>query len=239
MPPFDVVLLEREIGHHFRDRELLKRALTHRSWAYENAPNRNDEKEIRKLHNESLEFIGDAVLNLAIVELLYYKFPESSEGELTLMKHFLVSASVIAKIAQKMRLGDYLIVGRGEEKTGGRKKKTLLADSFEALVGAVFLDAGYVKAKSFIERVFADEIKEITPESALDYKTLLQEILQAQKKEAPRYRVIERVGPPHKPTFFVEVEWEGGKAVGKGASIKQAETLAASSALEKIKSKTT
>ncbi|GIU81706.1 MAG: ribonuclease III [Acidobacteria bacterium] len=235
MPSSDLVILEREIGHQFRDRELLKRALTHRSWAYENAPTREDENKIRKLHNESLEFVGDAVLNLAIVEILYHKFPECSEGELTLMKHFLVSASTIAKVAQKIKLGDYIIIGRGEEKTGGRAKRTLLADSFEALTGAIFLDAGYIKAKSFVEKMFADELKEITPESALDYKTLLQEILQAQKKEAPRYRVIEKLGPPHKPTFFVEVEWDGGKAVGKGCSIKQAETAAASLALEKIR----
>jgi ribonuclease-3 len=235
MQSSDVILLEREIGHTFKNKELLRRALTHRSWAYENAENRNDEKEVRKIHNESLEFLGDAVLNLVIVDLLYRKFPEYSEGELTLMKHFLVSASTIAKIAQKINLGDYLIIGRGEENNGGRSKKTLLANSFEALVGAVFLDAGYIKARSCLERVFIDELKQITPEAASDYKTLLQELLQGQKRESPKYRVIEKLGPPHKPTFVVEVEWDKGKAIGKGSSIKQAETMAAGLALERIK----
>ncbi len=231
----DFVLIEKLLGHEFRDKELLKRALTHRSWVYENKTKELNEEQLRKSHNELLEFVGDAVLGLAIVEALYEKHSSATEGELTLMKHFLTSASVISKVAEKLKLGDHIRISRGEEKTGGRKKKNLLSDCFEAVVGAIFLDAGYVAARNFVRKTFAEDLSRVTPEASLDYKTILQEYLQAQKREAPEYRVVEMVGPPHKPTFYVEVRWDSGTALGKGSSKKQAEIMAAGAALEKLK----
>jgi len=238
MTGINLTSVEKILGHEFRDKELLRRALTHRSWAYENKPKSSAEVDIRKQHNELLEFLGDAVLGLSIVEALHEKYEDASEGELTLMKHYLTSASVIAKVAEKLKLGDYIRISRGEEKTGGRKKKSLLADCFEAVIGALFLDAGYITARNFVRKTFADELSKVTPEASLDYKTLLQEFLQAQKRDAPKYRIIEVLGPPHKPTFYVEVSWDTGKAVGKGSSRKKAEMMAANIALEKIKQET-
>ncbi|MCS6874670.1 MAG: ribonuclease III [Pyrinomonadaceae bacterium] len=231
----DLVLVEKLLGYTFQDKSLLKRALTHRSWVYEKFSKELSEEEIHKKHNENLEFIGDAVLGLAIVEALCEKHGDLSEGKLTLMKHFLTSASVIAKVAEKLNLGKHILISQGEEKTGGRSKKNLLADCFEAIVGAIFLDSGYVSARSFVRRAFIEELREVTPETCVDYKTLLQEVLQARKSEAPKYRVVETSGPAHKPTFYVEVSWDGGKAIGRGSSKKQAEMMAASLALEKIK----
>jgi ribonuclease III len=124
--------LEQLLGYGFQNVSLLERALTHRSWAYEKVPSGEEEK-VRSLQNESLEFVGDAVLGMAVVEYLYNKYPNATEGELTLMKHRLVSTDTLAKNAQKLNLGKYLRVGRGEEKTGGRRKQALLADTMEAV----------------------------------------------------------------------------------------------------------
>src|SRR5215213_10792410 len=167
--------LEQLLGYKFQNPELLQRALTHRSWAYENAPMTDNGDAARSLQNESLELVGDAVLGLAVVEQLYNKHTASSEGDLTLMKHRLVSTGTLATAAQRINLGDFLRVGKGEEKTGGRRKQALLADTFEAVLGAIFFDSGYIAARAFVQRVLADEIRSATPTSSLDYKTLLQE----------------------------------------------------------------
>lgn len=225
--------LENTLGYAFQDRALIERALTHRSWAHENST--ADKLEIRKLHNESMEFVGDSVLGAAVAEYLYRNNPDDSEGELTLMKHHLVSTATLAKLAEGLDLGSNLRVGKGEEKTGGRKKQALLADVFEAVVAAIFFDGGYAAAHDFVTRVFAEEFTQITPGSALDYKTLLQETLQSEKKSAPKYEVIDTEGPPHSRTFFVEVAWEGGAMRGQGSSIKAAEMMAAQTALEALK----
>lgn len=224
--------LEETIGYKFKDINTLERALTHRSWAHESST--ADKQEIRKLHNESLEFVGDSVLGAVVAEYLFKNNLNASEGELTLMKHHLVSTATLAKLAEGMGLGNFLRVGKGEEKTGGRKKQALLADAFEAVIAAVFFDGGYIKARSFVVRALADEFKQITPGSALDYKTLLQETLQAEKKLAPKYEVVDTEGPPHSRTFFVEVIWDGGKMRGQGPSIKSAEMMAAQTALDSI-----
>lgn len=225
--------LEQALGYKFRDIKLLEQALTHRSWAYENLLD-GDEKKIRNLQNEALEFVGDSVLGLAVVEQLYKRNPEMSEGELTLMKHHLVSMGTLAKTAKKLNLGKYMRIGRGEEKTGGRQKPALLSDAFEAIVAAIFFDSGYVQARGFINRVFAEEFRAATPTASLDYKTLLQETLQAEKRAAPVYTVVKTEGLPHNRTFFVEAVWEGGRVSGKGSSIKSAEMKAASLALKKL-----
>jgi len=228
--------LEKLLGYTFQNIALLERAVTHRSWAYEKLPFGEDE-EIRDLQNESLEFVGDSVLGLAVAEQLYLRNPKSSEGDLTLMKHYLVSTTTLAKISKKLGLGDFLRVGRGEEKTGGKHRQAILANTLEAVIAAIFFDTGYISARAFINRVFTDELRLATPKTSLDYKTLLQETLQSQKFSAPAYSVIKTEGPPHERTFVVEAKWENGKVRGKGTSIKTAEMAAAKSALKKLEKK--
>ncbi len=225
--------LEQLLGYQFQDLKLLERSLTHRSWAYEKIPFGDDE-EIRELQNESLEFVGDSVLGLAVAEQLYLKNPKLSEGDLTLMKHHLVSTETLAKIAVKLNLGEYIRVGRGEEKTGGRRKQALLADTLEAVISAIFFDSGYISARAFVNRIFVEEFRRATPKNSIDYKTLLQETLQAEKLTAPSYNVIKTTGPPHDRTFFVEAVWENGKVQGEGSSIKSAEMKAASIVLKEL-----
>jgi ribonuclease-3 len=227
--------LEHLLGYKYQNLALLERAVTHRSWAHEHLPDGGEEK-IRGLQNESLEFVGDSVLGLAIAEQLYLKNPTVSEGDLTLMKHHLVSTETLAKLAAKLELGEFMRVGRGEEKTGGRRKQALLADTLEAIIASVFFDGGYIQARNFVNRIFADELRSATPSSSIDYKTLLQETLQANKLSAPTYKVIKTEGPPHQRTFFVEAKWEGGAVSGQGNSIKQAEMQAANLALQELKS---
>lgn len=225
-----VARLESQIGHKFKDLALLERALTHRSWAFENMPGEPDEN-VREIENESMEFVGDSVLGLVIAEQLYNSHPKDNEGALTLMKHHLVSTATLARIADKMSLGEYVRVGRGEEKTGGRKKQALLANTLEAVIAAVFIDGGYTAARVFVSRIFADELRNATPKNSIDYKTMLQELLQSEKMTAPSYNVIETDGPPHDRTFSVEATWATGKAKGQGNSIKAAEMMAAEEAL--------
>lgn len=227
--------LESITGHRFADIALLERAITHRSWAYENMPGSTD-VEIHKAENESLEFVGDSVLGLVIAESLYNSHLGASEGDLTLMKHRLVSTASLATIAIRLDLGKYIRIGRGEEQTGGRKKQTVLANTLEAVIGAIFLDGGYAAVRVFIGRIFADELKNISARGSLDFKTLLQETLQAEKLAAPRYNVLRTEGPPHDREFFVEAVWETGRSTGNGRSIKSAEMVAAQNALEMLRS---
>lgn len=227
----ELALLEHKLGYKFNSLSLLERAVTHRSWAHEKLPD-GSEEDVRNLHNESFEFIGDSVLGLAVAEQLFAKHPNISEGGLTLMKHQLVSAETLARLAEDLGLGEFLRLGKGEEKTGGKKKHALLADMLEAIIGAVFLDSGYVTARSFIARIFLEDMRTATPKKATDFKTLLQETLQARKSAAPNYSVTSTDGPPHARTFHVEARWDTGVVSGSGSTIKQAEMEAASKALE-------
>ncbi len=229
----NLAAFEQLIGYKFQNLALLERAVTHRSWAYEKVFD-GDEEKIRSLQNEALEFVGDSVLGLVIAEQLYIRHPKSSEGDLTLMKHHLVSMGTLAKISANLGVGKFMRVGRGEEKTGGRRKQALLSDTLEAIIAAIFFDSGYISARAFVNRIFADELRQATPKTSLDYKTLLQETLQASKLAAPNYTVIETEGPPHKRIFVVEAVWINGKVIGKGSSIKAAEMQAASLALKKL-----
>ena len=223
--------LETVIGHTFRDPELLERALSHRSWAHESMPGANDES-IRAATNESFEFVGDSVLGLVIAEELFNKNPTLGEGDLTLMKHHLVSTATLADTARKLALGSHIKMGRGEAKTGGREKSAILADTLEAVIAAVFFDGGYIVARAFVKRIFADHLKAATPRGSLDYKTLLQETLQAKKLAAPTYALVRTEGQPHARTFFVEARWDDGSSEGTGRSIKSAEMMAAAEALK-------
>ena len=234
-PTPDLDLLETILDYKFKDRVLLERAITHRSWAHEKvAP--GDEHEARKLHNESLEFLGDSVLGLIVAHYLCGSYPIGTEGELSRMKHSLVSAPTLAKASQGLNLGEFLRFGRGEEKSGGRQKNALLADVFEAITGAIFMDGGLEAATGFVCYALRDELEGADPLTAAkaDYKTMLQERLQAERRAAPRYAVIETLGPPHQRIFHVEVSWDGGSIQGKGHSIKTAEAAAARAALEEM-----
>ena len=230
--PEKLTKLERRLGYTFRDAALLERALTHRSWAHEN---RADESENSRAEQyESLEFVGDSVLGLVIAEELYLSNPASNEGQLTLMKHRLVSTETLAKLAAGLDLGVFLRMGKGEEKTGGRGKSALLADALEAVIGAVFFDAGYVEVRDFVKNIFANELRATSPASSADFKTMLQETLQAQKLGAPVYNVVRTEGLPHERTFSVEAVWPSGRSSGQGSSIKSAEMMAARLALESL-----
>ena len=228
-----IAKLETLIGHKFQTPDLLQRAITHRSWAHEKLKGQSEEK-IREAENESFEFVGDSVLGLAIAEQLFTKNPGAAEGDLTLMKHRLVSMQTLADLAAGMELGQFLRMGRGEEQSGGRDKPAILADTLEAIIGAVFFDSGYVAARALVARIFAEEMKKVTPKSSLDYKTLLQETLQARKLAAPVYTLVSTEGQPHDRTFYVEATWAEGTATGTGRSIKAAEMMAASEALKML-----
>ena len=224
---------ENIIGYKFQDSELLERALTHRSWAHENLSGRTED-EIRAAENESFEFLGDSVLGLAVAEELFRKYPDASEGELTLMKHRLVSTVTLANVAESLQIGEHIRIGRGEEKTGGRQKRAILADALEAIIAAVFFDSGYVATRSFVVRILANEFGSVTPEGSADYKTLLQERLQANQLSGPVYSLVKTEGQPHERTFYVEAAWNTGRAEGSGSSIKSAEMMAASEALKSL-----
>lgn len=229
---------EKLLGYEFTDGQLLLRALTHRSFAHEEFPGEPD-SAVREAQNESLEFVGDSVLGLVIAEWLYRNHPGRNEGDLTMMKHRLVSMPTLAEVAEELGLGDFLRLGRGEIKTGGREKPAILADTLEAVIGAVFFDGGYAAASNCISRVFAGHLEKATPQDSNDFKTMLQEKLQAGKLAAPTYSLIRSEGMPHSRTFVVEAKWNGGRSEGTGRSIKSAEMMAASEALNFLKAEET
>ncbi len=221
--------LESRVGYRFRDRELLNRATIHRSFANEN------EEDIAD--NEVLEFLGDAVLGLVVSELLYRRNPEFSEGEMSKLKAFLVSSDSLARRAEEIDLGAYLVLGKGEEKTAGRLKDSLLANSFEAVIAAIYLDGGLQEATEFVDstvyRHLTDSIENNVGFS--DFKSILQERLQSEGCPLPAYTVVEERGPDHAKTFCVEVKLEGESiAVGDGKTKKAAEQMAAERALEAL-----
>ncbi len=222
--------LENSLGYSFRDKELLQRSLTHRSWANEKFQG-GPEAAARAEQNESLEFVGDSVLGLVIAETLYRKHPDLNEGDLTLMKHRLVSTTTLAQVAAELELGNAVRLGRGEQKSGGREKPAILADTLEAVIAAIFFDGGYEKAREAVNHIFAAAIEKATPKDSTDFKTMLQERLQAAKLPAPKYALVRSEGMPHSRTFMVEATWEGGRTIGIGRSIKSAEMIAASEAL--------
>lgn len=223
--------LENTIGHRFASPVLLERAVTHRSWAHEN---RSGDGGQKPFNNETLEFLGDSVLGLVISEELFSRYPSHTEGTLTLMKHKLVSTQSLAEVAAMLGLGEHIRLSKGEESTGGRQKRALLANTLEAVIGAVFLDAGYIVARSFVVRIFVEIFRKVSPDDLLDHKTLLQEKLQAIKLSAPVYTLLRTEGPPHERVFFIEAVWENGRAEGSGRSIKLAEMAAAAEVLKRF-----
>jgi len=223
----DLTAFEERIGYTFTNRELLTRALTHKSFSHE-------AKNGGVLHNETFEFLGDSVLGFVIGDLLFSHFPTLDEGALSKMKAFLVSASSLAAKARMYEMGEVILLGVGEEKTGGRKKESLLANLFEAMIAAVYLDGGTVAAREFIISSFAPDIRAIDEQDLLfhDYKTALQELAQGGGLPLPDYTVVGEVGPDHDKTFVVEVKVGKLAARGEGSSKKEAQQQAAKNALE-------
>jgi ribonuclease-3 len=219
--------LERAIEYRFRDRGLLEHALTHTSRA-------NEDVSGGVFDNESLEFLGDAVLGFVVADMLFHEFPSFNEGQKSKIKAALVSAATLARQAEGLRLGDHLLLGRGEEKSGGRRKLALLADGYEALIAAIYLDGGVEQARAFIAREFAPLVSEIRERGLAghDHKSALQEYLQSHDQGLPEYRLTGTAGPDHRKVFHVEVV-VGGRSLasGLGPSKKEAEQEAARVAL--------
>jgi ribonuclease-3 len=224
--------LQRTIGYRFRDRGLLEHAMTHTSRA-------NEDVSGGVRDNESLEFLGDAVLGFVIADLLFNEFPDRDEGQKSKIKAALVSTVTLARLAERLSLGDHLLLGRGEEKTGGRRKQALLADGYEALIAAVYLDGGIEHARAFVAREFGALLADARDAGATgqDYKSALQELVQARNAPLPEYRLVGTLGPDHRKLFQVEVVVRGEPlAEATGASKKEAEQEAARLALEHLRS---
>lgn len=222
---------ENRLGYRFKDRSLLLRALTHRSYAYEY------EQETGGLfHNESMEFLGDAVLGFLISSRIFRRFPDLNEGELSKIKAYLVSAVNLVKLAKRIRLGDYLRLSRGEEKTGGRRKRAILADAYEAALAAIYLDGGIEAASAFMERQLGDLLD--APAIDLiqgDFKSALQEQLHVIGQPEPSYRVVDELGPDHEKVFVVQVLIDDQIfAQASGKSKKEAQQQAARIALQRL-----
>jgi len=220
--------LEAVLGYAFTDRELLERALRHASWCNEQGASRPED-------NQRLEFLGDAVLSLAVSHRLMTRFPTAHEGDLSVTRSQVVSEAGLSEVAAQLEIGRWLLLGKGEERSGGRTKPKLLADAFEALVAAVYLDGGFAAAWVLVERLLADRIASAEIKNFYDFKTRLQEASQARLKATPTYRVVNELGPDHDKRFVVAVtigEEEWARAVGK--SKKEAEQMAAAEASFKL-----
>lgn len=224
--PVRLELLERSLQYEFQDKALLKRALTHKSAHHQ--------------HNERLEFLGDAILNCAVADLLFSQFQNATEGELTRARASLVNQSTLAEIAHEKSLGDYLCLGMGEQKSGGFRRDSILADALEAILGAIYLDMGFLTAHDTVQKWFQSRLAILKPEEQeKDPKTQLQEWLQANQKPLPRYQVVSMVGEPHAQIFTVKCEIAELSLLveGQGTSRRIAEQRCARKMLEKINAK--
>ena len=222
--------LERTIGVRFTDGSIRDVALTHRSFAFE---------QDLELNNERLEFLGDAVLGLVVTDLAYREFPDLAEGELAKLRAAIVNMGALADVARDLRLGEIVRLGKGEESSGGREKSSILADALEAILGAVYLDLGLETARRIIERLFRPRmVAYVRGEGERDYKTILQEIASQDLRSLPEYRLVER-GPDHDKEFTATV-YLGGKPYGTGIgrSKKEAEQQAAHQAYLKLSERT-
>ncbi len=216
--------LQKSLGYQFKNEKLITEALTHRSYS-------------RNFNNERLEYLGDAVLDLIVGEYLYKLFPDEEEGMLSKLRAAMVNEESFDRLAKRINLGKYLLLSLAEENNGGREKPSILSSAFEALIGAVYLEAGFEKARDIALKLLKEEYPEITPQKLLkDYKTTLQEITQAHFGEVPEYRLINTKGPDHKKEFEIGVfinNKEYARAVGK--SKKAAQQEGAKATIEKLK----
>lgn len=220
--------LEARLGYRFRQPALLQQALVHSSYAFENpevGPN-----------NERLEFLGDAVLNLMVSDLLVTAYPAAQEGQLTRWRAGLVNSRSLASLAQQLHLGAHLLLGRGEEQQGGRQKPSVLADALEAVIGAVYLDGGLTAVRQVVSRLLGEKLRQLPGEvSEIDYKTRLQELLQKKTKQTPVYEIVAVQGPPHARRFTVAVRLGSALlGLGSGRSKKEAAQRAAAAALQDL-----
>ncbi len=213
--------LEHSLGYYFNDKNLLKIALLHKSFGNEN-------RKYKKVNNERLEFLGDTVLGLVIAEYLFMNNKDASEGTLAKMKAMIVSEPILAKISRKLKIGEYLLLSKGEEMTGGRDRDSILGDVFEAILGAIYIDSNFKEAKEYAlnhMKEYIDHIEE--DEDILDYKTILQEYVQKEFKEVPEYKVIEESGPDHMKKFKIRVKIREFSGIGTAGNKKKAEQLSA------------
>ena len=218
------------LGHEFKDLGLLEKALTHKSFAHEAGEGFT--------HNESLEFLGDSILGFLITDIIYERFPELDEGHKSKIKAYLVSAVALSELALKLELAKYLRLGKGEEKTGGRQKQALRANALEAVVAAIYLDAGIDAARAFVEPLYSPLFTEVQGKGAAveDPKTTLQEHLQAQNLPPAQYVIVKEKGPEHRKTFHVNLlVGDRRLATTSGSTKKKAELRAARVALEKLR----
>lgn len=218
---------QERIGYRFENQGLLGQALTHSSYA-------NEKRMNRLCNNERLEFLGDAVLELTTSEFLYEKYPEYPEGELTRIRASIVCEQTLAFCTKELDLGKYLMLGKGEDKTGGRERKSILSDAMEAIIGAVYMDGGFANAKEFIHRFILNDIEH--KQLFFDSKTILQELVQGHYTEELSYRLVEESGPDHDKSYLVEARI-GDKAIamGEGRTKKGAEQEAAYRALMELR----
>jgi ribonuclease-3 len=221
--------IQAELGIEFDDLVLLTRALTHKSYS-------NERREQNLKDNERLEFLGDAVLDLVVNQYLFMEYPAHPEGELAQIRSVVVSAPTIAEKSREIDLGNYLLLGKGEEATGGRKRNSILADGFEALIGGIYLDQGLEVARKFILDLLITNINNVEQGNHIqDYKTLLQELVQKSSDQRPYYEVIKEEGPDHNKSFTVKVTFKDEiLGVGRGSSKKRAQQSSAKEAIEKL-----
>lgn len=221
--------LEKKLQIKFQNPALLKNALVHRSYL-------NEKKEEKLESNERLEFLGDSVLSLATSQYLYQKFPHRPEGILTNYRSSLVKTQTLAKVAKSLSLGQFLFLSKGEEESGGRENLSLLADTLEAVIGAIYLDMGFVSCQNFINLFLFPLLSEIIQKGEYrDYKSSLQEYLQAKGKTSPLYKVLQTFGPEHAKTFTISVySQKENLGTGSGHSKQIAQQEAAKAALEKF-----
>lgn len=221
--------VQKIIGVKFKDKNLLDRSLVHRSYV-------NETSTVKIKDNERLEYLGDSVLGLIVNEYLFKRFEEYPEGDLAKIKSAVVSEPTLAKVAREIKLGGYLLMGKGEELSGGRDRSSILANSFEALIGAVYLDQGLKACRNFILSFLKNDIERIDRMTYLrDPKTTLQEYVQKKYKERPVYEVVEEKGPDHKKEFLVRLVINGVEvSKGTGSSKRKAEMIAAEQILKKI-----
>lgn len=219
--------LEQSLGYHFRDISLLQQALTHSSYA-------NERWRDSLASNERLEFLGDSILGMITAEYLYRTFPQRPEGELTKIRADLVCETSLAQVANRLGLGEYLLLGHGEEQGGGRRRISILADAVESILAATYLDGGFPAALSMVQQFILTDVPAEHPRN-MDYKTKLQELVQQQKNQIIQYTLVGESGPDHAKEFQVEVCLNGQiVGTGSGSSKKRAEQDAAKSAMEKL-----
>ncbi len=228
------ITFQEKIGYHFKLVNILQEALTHKSYAHEST----SLKELFS-HNERLEFLGDAVLDLCVSSLLMHRDWAASEGELSKRRASLVNENVLADLARDVELSEYLLLGKGEVNSNGRQKNSILASAFESVLGAVYIDGGYLAARQIVERLFAKRIVSLETSSPFvkDYKTRLQEVMQSKYKTAPQYVIEKTEGPEHQKVFRVAIMLgEQKMSFGIGRSRKEAEQDAARKVLENLES---